>query len=176
VANSRGFHRGRSPRRLTDWTFGPEEVDRTVTANGQQLWSAGTENVGDRVTLVRLRGLLSLTLLTADAAGSGFFGACGVALVTAQAFAVGATAVPGPLSEVDWDGWLWHSFWDLRTVTATRADGVNSSGAAMRIEIDSKAMRKWEENMVLIGVNEAVESINAVVEIQARTRALVKLA
>ena len=167
----------RSPtRRMTGWGFGPSAVDLFLTASAKVLWSTGVVlSVEEKATLVRLRGLVTFTLESFGSLGDGFFGAVGFALVTDQAFAIGTTAVPGPLAEVDWDGWLFHSFFDVRSVTATEADGFNAVGCVFRMPIDSKAMRIWEDGMTLVGVIEAQESGTATAEVQGETRTLVKL-
>ena len=164
-----------SPKRLTTWSKGPDEVDRTTTGSGQVIWSLGLVPLQSGLTIVRIRGMMSLTLTVATAIGDGFVGASGICLVSDEATAIGATAVPGPISEADWDGWMWHQFWDVRAVTATIADGVNAHGASKVLEIDSKAMRKLPDGWTLIGVTEVVESGTASVEIQAKTRMLFKV-
>ena len=83
-------------------------------------------------------------LLTAAAAGDGFFGAVGIGIVTNQAFVAGVTSMPEPFDEVNWDGWMWHFFFDIRSVTATIGDGVNAASVSQLLTIDSKAMRKLE--------------------------------
>ena len=47
-------------------------------------------------------------LSAATSALDGFNGAFGIGLVTRQALAVGVSAVPTPLDEEDWDGWLYQ--------------------------------------------------------------------
>jgi len=162
-------------RRTTAWGLGPQERDGNFSATGSALWSSGSQTTLGKVTIVRTRGIVHAVCNVADAAGAGFAGAHGIALVTTAAFDVGVTAVPTPITEQDWDGWLWHSFFDVRSVTATIADGVNGVSVNSLIEIDSKAMRKFDEDMTLVGVTEVVESTNAQLEVQADVRLLVKL-
>ena len=174
MAQPRGF-RSRSSRRTTAWAIGPAEVDGSRASSGQQLWTTGVTTSSGKITIIRTRGLYHVTLNTADAVGSGFFGAIGIGLVTSNAFAAGNAAVPGPLTEEDWDGWLFHHYFDVRAITATIADGVNAASVSQRIVIDSKAMRKFDEDMTLVGVTEMTESTNATIEMQGQTRLLVKL-
>ena len=177
MAHPRGF-RGRSTgsRRKTSWGVGPQEVDGSASASAADLWSSGvilaTE---DEVTIVRIRGVIRAILGAAGAIGDGFFGAFGIGIATTAAFTAGVTSVPTPLTEEDWDGWMWHSYFDIRSVTATIADGVNAAAASVNVEIDSKAMRKFTGDMTLYGCTEVVESGTATIETQGQTRILVKL-
>ena len=180
MAHSRGFQRGPTTRtrRMTEWGDGPEARDESLSATGIGLWTTGiTLITSDAVTIVRTRGLFSAFLRSTGAVGDGFFGAIGIGMVTLKAFIVGSTAIPGPLTEKGWDGWLYHSFIDVRSVTATIGDGVNSELVQVRHVIDSKAQRKWEagSQVVLFGSYEVVESGASVVEFHADTRVLVKL-
>jgi len=127
------------------------------------------------LTIVRIRGIITVTLSTAAAAQDGFFGAFGFIMVTNEAFAIGITAVPTPLTDEDQEGWMWHQYFDVRTPTGTISDGVNAVGAVSRFDIDNKAMRKIPVGMTLAGVTEVVESGTAVIEMQGQTRMLVKL-
>jgi len=173
VARPRGFRSGRS-RRSVNWSQGPSGKQQAQSGTGLLVWTLGLITTVGELTIVRTRGIVSVTLLSVSAAGDGFFGALGIGLVPSKSFVVGSTAIPGPLTESDWDGWLWHSFFDIRTVTATIADGANAAGVVQRISIDSKAMRKFQEDMTLIGVSEMEESGTATMEQSAECRVLVK--
>ena len=128
-------------RRLTDWGFGPQEVDGNFTSTVVQIWSQGVTPI-QNFTIMRTRGWWHGYLTAATVVGDGFRGAVGIYMMTTVAFAIGPTAALGSLTEANLDMWLWHSFFDLRIITATIADGVNAVAANHRIEIDSKAMRK----------------------------------
>jgi len=160
-------------RRSTDWGFGPDMLSQSVTASVKLL---GTTSVtlADPATIVRIRGLLHLTLTGFAGAGEGFAGAAGIALVNADAFAQGINSIPGPLSDSNWDSWMWHSFFDVRSITGTIADGANAAGIDQRVEIDSKAMRKWDPADIMVLMTEFVESGNATVKVNADSRILVK--
>jgi len=179
VATQRGFRKGLmgSHRRATSWLVGPQARDESVSITGLSLWTLGVLNLGEDVTVVRTRGLFSAFLRSATAVGDGFFGAVGIGIVTQKSFAIGSTAMPGPLTEVDWEGWLFHSFFDIRAVTATIADGVNAVKTVLQMEIDSKAMRKFEgdSTVSMFGMVEVVESGTSVMEYHAEVRQLWKL-
>ena len=110
-----------------------------------------------------------------DAAGGGFFGALGIGVVTSDAFAVGVTAVPNPVDDADWDGWMWHQFVSVHTITATIADGVNAQGVYARVPIDTKAMRKIPLNETVFLSLQVAEAISATMEVFADSRMLLKL-
>ena len=174
MAFSRG-PRGRATRsrRSVSWTIGVADVDGSFSASGKAVWSFGATPTGNEETIVRTRGLVAFYNESANAIGSGWFGAVGIGIVSDQAFAAGATSMPGPLADEDWD-WIWHSYFDVRAISATIADGVNAFSCAQRIVIDSKAMRKIGPNETLFGMTEVVESGAGTLEIQAQTRTLVK--
>ena len=162
-------------RRLTDWGFGPDMLNQTISSSTKVLGTTSL-TVAEQQTIVRIRGHLHLLLLTADAAGVGFLGAAGIALVNSDAFAQGVNSIPGPQSDANWDSWLWHSFWDVRSVTGTIADGANAAGISQRIEIDSKAMRRWEPAQTLIFMVEGTETTSAAVRLNMDSRMLLKSA
>ena len=167
-------HRSRGTRRNTSWGFGPDSTEQTMSSSAKILGSTGITTTVPS-TIIRIRGYQSLTVLSTSAGGDGMLGASGIGLVTADAFAIGITAIPGPQTDSQWEGWMWHRFWDVRTNTATLADGVNSVGANKSFEIDSKAMRKWDSaSQVLVMVHEGTESGAMSVEVNADTRILIK--
>ena len=114
--------------------------------------------------------------MTSGPVGEGFRGAHGIYLMTEDAFSVGVTAALDPLIDSNADMWLWHSFFDVRMITATPADGSNAFAAVSRIEIDSKAMRKgFDPERVMVGVTGVTETGAAAVAILAgETRQLFK--
>ncbi len=176
MASRRGFHQGRTrSRRATTWALGPQARDGTIAATGQAAWSAGVVTVLGEVTLIRTRGHFRAQLNSGDAAGSGFLGAVGIGMTTQVAFTAGGTSLPGPLDQEGWDGWLWHQYFDIRMITATIADGVNAGAVFVNIPVDSKAMRKLDEDMVFFGMIDVVESGTAVMEFQADSRMLFKV-
>ena len=177
MAHRRGsrFPTRSGQRRQTSWGVGPQDVDGGFSASGSSLWSSGIIPLVEGLTIVRIRGVVKVTNATAGVALDGFFGAHGMCIVTNEAFAVGITAVPTPLDDEDWDGWMWHSYFDVRAPTATFADGVNAGAIYSNIEIDSKSMRKIPDGYTLVGVTEVVESGTATCEVQSQTRILFKL-
>ena len=98
-------------------------------------------------------------------------GAIGMAVVTDLAVATGASAIPGPWTDQDWDGWfVWVPFafrYEFSDLTGTQFP------ASLQMEIDSKAQRKVEsgETVVVMG-----ESFAGAVRVATPFRQLYKLA
>ena len=130
---------------------------------------------GGEATVVRLRGNLSMFLASASAAGDGFHWAIGVGVVNTPAFDTGVAALPQPITEMEWDGWLWHRFGDVHVGDKTAGD-VNWISASVEIEVDSKAMRILRDEQTLVAVMELVEIGTAEVDVFFDTRTLFKLA
>ena len=73
-----------------------------------------------------------------------------------------------PIAEEGWDGWLWHSYFSV-------AGPLGSDAAHVRLEIDSKAMRKFDSFDTIFGATEVVESGTEVMSLIAQTRMLFKI-
>ena len=168
----RGSRQGKSRR--TEWFEGVGGVTPVAfTASSVSLLGSGIiTNVGEE-TLIRTRGLLDIFLKTAGSAGDGFFGAIGIGLVSSAAFTGGIASVPTPITELAWDGWLWHTFF---SVHGDQVSGEAARGSGhYRKEIDSKAMRIVEGEMTLYAAAEVVEVGVATMDIFLNTRFLSKL-
>jgi len=158
------------PRRLTSWERGPGSTGvTTLSASANAILGSGVAALQDGQTIARIRGKLGLTLTSFTGTGDGFQGAFGIGVVTLSAFTVGITAVPTPITEIASEIWMYHQLFDLRGgLTAVPVE-------AMRFEIDSKAMRKFGENVVVYGAIEIVEVGTAVMDITFDSRMLIKL-
>ena len=178
MAFQRGFQSRprQSQKRLTSWGVGPKTANTQFSAASSIDWDSGSVlGTESRATIVRTRGIFRIYLVAASALVSGFSGAAGIGIISTDAFTAGA-AFPDPVGDVDWPGWLWHTFFDVRSITATLADGVNSSVAMYEEKIDSKAMRKIGLDEVVIGVTETDAEIGtADIRVFADTRLLFKL-
>ncbi len=147
-----------------------------ATATGNQLWSTGVVLGNEsKVTFVRIRGQAAFFITIASNAGDGFQGAIGLGIITTEAFNAGTAGSPGAFTDADWDGWMYHTFFHIHSVTATEADGVNAVGAYLRVDIDTKAMRIFEDSETLFGSLEVVEDGASGMEFWAATRVLSKL-
>ena len=166
-----------SPKRLSAWGGGPADVQGVIAGTGKTLWGAGTVTTESQVTIVRLRGMISMRLILSTSAGDGFHGAVGIGIATSAAFAIGVTALPGPITNVEWGGWMWHQFFQSLgvAVQSVGADVPRNTTADLRIPIDSKAMRKFGQDQVLFGMYESTEVGVASLTLDADTRLLAKL-
>ena len=180
MARPRGFRQGRpATRRKTSWGVGPEGTgERVLTGSATNIFGAVVAILQDGVTLVRLRGECLMMLKTSSAAGDGYTGAVGVAVSTVDATTVGVTAVPNPIDDEDWDGWLYHRYFSLASGAVIAAgvssddDLVNATSAALRFEVDSKAMRKLSENDAIYASIQVVENSAATMSAWFNSRTL----
>ena len=162
-------------RRATNWQIGPSTTELSFAATSSALWDTGRSGASAGNTIVRIRGMISYYLTAGAAAGDGFVVASGIYMMDRDSFAAGVGSALDPLSDADSDQWMWHSFGDVRQITATIADGVNAGGNVFHQVIDSKAMRKdFDEARVLAGVTQVIEQGTSGLEVFAQTRILVK--
>ena len=173
----REFSRGRPPaRRRTGWDLGPGQNAVTeITSTSVTILGSGIILLIDGATLVRTRGSFQAYLTAVAGAGQGFHGAIGIGIVNEDAFAVGVSTIMDPITDADFDGWLYHRFFDIHSVTGTLADGVNSVGVETSFEVDSKAMRKVTDGDVLFAAVEMSEDGTAVADVFFDSRMLFKL-
>ena len=164
----------RSARRKTAWGVGPRGRTAGITAAGNTLFATAAAVVLEAITLVRTRGELTVVGTVATALDDGFAEvAAGICIVTENAIGIGVTAVPDPIADRTWDGWLWY--WNGGMIADSTAVSVGNGGNKV-ITIDSKAMRKLRSTDRLIGLV-ATGSLNGAATIVAtlNTRMLFKL-
>ena len=167
--------RGHFVKRQTGWEEGVGELTslQAVTASTSLIiGSVGFQLAVDGVTLIRTRGIIQV-ILTAAGAAEGFNGAFGICVVSNDAFAVGITAIPNPVDDMDWDGWLYHQFWSLMAPAAFQATGTGPF--VKDLVIDSKAMRKVGQNDTIVLVGQFLEIGTAALSVTAGSRFLFKL-
>ena len=184
MAQRSGSHRGfpsrRSPRRQTGWGLGPGNVTPTViTASTQAVVGDGVIANLDGLTIVRLRGVFTAYLSLATAIDDGFSGAIGIGMASQNAFAdIGITALMHPLDDLDWDGWMYHQFIQIKAPDSFGA-GADPIGqlamAQVRIDVDSKAMRKFDEDSALFFAIDVDEVGGSAMQVEFNSRLLVKL-
>jgi len=165
---SRTFSRG--PRRATDWGAStPLTTFVTVPASSAVLLEVFVPFTGGE-TIIRTRGLMTYRS-DQVAASEVNIGAFGIGVVTAQAVSVGITAIPHPVTDAAWGGWLWHSYFANRFNFAS-ATGLQFDGV-FQIPVDSKAMRKIDEDERMVVV---IENSTAVgMQCSSQERVLTKL-
>jgi len=175
-----------SVRHRSSWEVGPETSGggaiQSVTSSMASLAGTAVQATEDGQTLIRTRGELLLFLDTAVTALDGFHGAFGIAKATSAAVLAGAASVPTPITEEAWDGWLYHRYISLFSAgpiavatAAQEALQVNNVCAALRIEVDSKAMRKQDVNEAFYAAVEFVEVGAATLRWAFNSRMLLKL-
>ena len=173
-----GFHSRstRSPRRKMAWVPGPASARTSIVSAVSTAWSTGVQINVDGLTLVRTRGVFTVWQELATAAFDGFEAlAIGICIVNENAAGVGATAIPSPITDTGWDGWLYHSALGsiIGPSTTELLDGPMTS---VRHVIDSKAMWKVKSTDFLVGMVETGTEIGtASLNFTAETRLLFKL-
>jgi len=170
VVGRRGF----APRtaRLTAWGLGPEGA-LAHSSSVAQGFATGIVPTSEGFTIVRIRGEFLAFLQSAGSNGDGFQGAVGIGLASDEAFAVGITALPTPLSDDEDELWIWHSFFNIFAGTA--ATGSREPAATVRLPVDTKAMRKFPVGTTMFAAVEVVETGVAVGSSKLLTRMLFKL-
>jgi len=171
MAHSRrlGFRARSSTRRQSAWNQGPNGLSANLVASGASAIAIGQQAAIAGLTIVRIRGRLTIFGTAAATAANHMFWAFGICIVSENAFGVGITAIPHPQTDIKWDGWMYHT---QGVGTTTPGSAVGTHGA---IEIDSKAMRKIKDTDFLIGVVEATEVGTSSVQFDLESRILVKL-
>jgi len=153
---------GRSARRRTHWVEQSGAASLTVTSS-VLLFTSQFGHEGE--TIARVRGLLHGLLEVAASVGDGFFGAFGMGVVTSAAAAAGVASIPTPLTEAGWDGWFLHQYFSV-------GRSLNGDGESALLQLDSKAMRKGNEDEAVVGVVEVIENGAASMDFQVRVRIL----
>ena len=146
-----------------------------LVATGSAILGNGVGPNVEGLTVVRIRGELLVYLVSATALADGFNCAFGIGITSAQAFAIGVTAVDTPISEAAAELWMYHRFFSLHAPSAAEAEFIPSLAAVARIEVDSKAMRKFAADEILYAAIEVVELGTAQVQVDFNSRVLVKL-
>jgi len=179
VARLRGSFpaRARSQRRRSAWDAGPGGTAVTSLSNNTPafLGSAVTPTAGAApLTVVRIRGQVDVMLTLATAAGDGWQGAIGIGLATTAAVVAGISSVPTPTTEQGDENWLWWHVFSVHNPLVSSSE-LNGMGAYQRIEIDTKAMRKFDDGMSIYAAINQVETGTATMDVFLDTRMLTLL-
>ena len=166
-SRSRGLVRSRAQKRVTAWV-GSADQGLVAVGGGAKVLVQSNATLID-TTIVRVRGTLGVRP-NDSSADQNVVGAYGIGIVSDQAFAAGAASMPGPWSDKDWGGWLvWMAI-------GFRYEFISGTGAllgSVQQIIDSKAMRKVQQNETVVAV---AESQAVAFDIYDPWRMLVKLA
>ena len=158
-------------RRAVGWEPGPRGI-LSPASTASSLFGTTVVAIVDDITIVRTRGELLLLLLTSSVAQGGFDWAFGMCVVSQNAAGVGATAIPAPRTDDQWDGWFVHQMGALKSIGATVGTGLG--GSQVRIPIDSKAMRKLGETDTIVAMLEVTEVGTATMHAELISRMLIK--
>ena len=121
------------------------EVDGLVTVVGIAK-AAGSVSIASGelpVTLVRTRGRWQTDVAAVAARGIDRF-VMGMIVVSADAFAIGVTALPGPITDSENDWIVWSPLMNVHGSTVTSAREFTD-----RADLDSRGMRKLKEGDIL---------------------------
>ena len=130
------------------WSAAPGLILESAAA-GQFL--SGNLSFNVPATILRWRGYVSAVLDETMQAGDRVVLTYGIAVLSADAIALGDTAVPDPATEPEYP-WVWWKEFTLEAYVA--AGHIGGWGPnAQRYDIDSKAMRKVKpgEGIVIVG-------------------------
>ncbi len=162
------------PKRQVTW-IGPADQGVVAVASGASailaFFAPGDVSMV-KPTIVRTRGILDVQLQTyaADLTIGGAFGLC---VVSDEAVVAGAASIPRPFDDAGWDGWfVWQAFSGHFDVT-TDVGRVGLDGGSRQYEIDSKSMRKVNDNETVVLM---VESQTGAINVVSHIRQLFKLA
>ena len=184
-----GFKRSRFHstfvRHRPSWEVGPETSangqPQAITASVSQLAGVAVQSVVDGLTLIRTRGEFLFFVESAAAIANGYHGAFGIAKASTAAIVAGAASVLTPITEEAWDGWLYHRYFSCLSAgplavasAAQQALQVNNVTAAVRFEVDSKAMRKLAVDEGIYACIEVIEFGTANAQWAFNCRQLVK--
>ncbi len=177
VARRRFGRPGRGiARRSTDWQFATGVPSGLISvASGAQavLGSVAIgEGAGLPGTLVRIRGNVHIEIAAETAAQTMQLFGVGVGLFDDRALAVSpaaAVGLPRPVSDTDSEKWMWIDFgflgtYDLGFALPNEGDGTGRR-LSIDIPVDSKAKRKWDENLTLVWLCENLAIDGAATEL-----------
>ncbi len=130
-------------KRRTGWELGlytgftPGFFDPQAIAAQSRQVSVGTRFVLDGLTLIRVRGAMTVFFQGPQGNASIMLGV-GLCIVDERAFNLGAVALPDPIDDAADEMWLWHQFVSLYVINAG-IEFQNDGTQAYCFEIDSKA-------------------------------------
>ena len=144
------------PRTRTGTNWGRLIASAVVVPSASKVLiaSVSLSNPGIGEVVRRTRGVMSV--LSGQGLVNNFQrGALGMIVVTDTALAAGASAIPGPGTDLNDDGWfLWVPF--SQNIGATAAGNTSADQGNNRYDFDSKAMRKVEEGYSIAVMLESV--------------------
>jgi len=160
----------RAPKRATTWVGTAEgSVNVTAVTAGAKILLLQFDIPDDR-TIVRTRGWVHVES-DQSVATETIIGAVGMCVVSDTAASTGISAIPGPMSVPNWDGWFVFELFIFNFLFAS-AVGFDNSG--VNFLIDNKAMRKVKEGDTVVVVAESGTNGDGMI-VGANIRQLFKL-
>ena len=122
------------------------------------------------LTIIRARGVMHLQ---SDQTAATESQACavGMAIVSDQSVAIGATAIPSPVTDAGSDAWFM-----FQEIMASQLSGAIDSRRGEFLQYDSRAMRKMEDGFQLVVMFESeAAALTSGVSLRHQARILIKL-
>ncbi len=174
MARSRGFPQVRSPRRRKAWDAGIGQVaaQTQITGSGVVIVNATALAAQDGLTILRVRGNLTVRVVPGASLGDGYTWAFGIGIATSAALTAGVASIPTPITEQAWDGWMFWATGSLKAMSGTVATALAAGNLFERVLIDTKAMRKIAVDEGLFGAIETTEIGTSTLDWHVDTRIL----
>ena len=142
-------------RKQINWSWaGIATTPTTVAASTKVLLASFVLSTAFDETITRVRGHMSVTSDQA-ATPQEVRGALGFVRVTDRAVAAGAASIPGPITDIDDDGWF--------VFVPVASHGARVSNANPEYAIESKAQRIIREGEVSAVMYENASSLDGVI-------------
>jgi len=166
--------RTRAPRRKTTW-LEIESTSTTLTSAGGTTLNVLTAAEAAKRPFTIIRTHLELMVQSDQFAASEFqVGALGIVVVSDQARAIGVTAIPTPVTDAGSDMFFLHQ-WFMSNFTFVSSVGFSEGRAAANFyTVDSKAMRKVNDDQDVMVVAEMDPSVGSGLILHVSGRLLIK--
>ena len=140
----------RSSGRRTDYEWSILlGLNAGLTADGTSLGGAFTPSVASTIT--RIRGGKMTAIMNGSVSNDQVVLTAAIGIVSADAFAVGSTAVPDPADEPEYP-WLWWYCMTLHDEVASTAEVIQGGLYQESPSVDTKAMRKMKPRESLVWI------------------------
>ncbi len=125
---------------------------------GDGTFQGGSVAFAVPATILRCRGFVQAAFASGVQVGDDMNINFGLGIVSTDAFAAGAGSMPDPAGEPEYP-WLW---WQEVFLNSEQVEEPVSWGpGALRLDVDTKAMRKVKPGESLVWVGEATQSLGA---------------
>ena len=130
-----------------------------TSVNSDELVQGAALAFASPSTILRIRGAVQASFDSTNTVGDDLALTWAIGIVSSDAFAAGVSAMPDPAGEPEYP-WLWWGTMFLHseeTAVPAAAWGTHS----MRLEVDSKAMRKVSPGQSLVWLMQATSQVGA---------------